>query len=264
MAASASATHSVAAAASVKRQAIRTLPCFLFLALALAAVAAPSRAAVYKVGGPAGWTTSEDVNYTAWAASKTFRVGDTIGMPMPPPSSGSLSPYFDTKKDAIFGLGCLSAAVFQYDKKLHSVVEVSMAAYRRCSLHSPLVTRSTGNDSVVLDRAGHRYFVCAVHCALGQKLHVRVLKSRRSAAARAPAPAARAPAPAAFPAPSPSPSSAAAPPKSSHRAGRSANASTGATPPASRRNAAARGATAWTVALLAMAAGAALGDLIAC
>lgn len=34
---------------------------------------------VYEVGDAAGWTTVGHVDYKAWAASKTFSAGDTIG-----------------------------------------------------------------------------------------------------------------------------------------------------------------------------------------
>ncbi|KAJ6431407.1 hypothetical protein OIU84_018815 [Salix udensis] len=35
-------------------------------------------AAVYKVGDSAGWTTSGNVDYKQWSATKTFQVGDVI------------------------------------------------------------------------------------------------------------------------------------------------------------------------------------------
>ncbi|KAF9618818.1 hypothetical protein IFM89_002686 [Coptis chinensis] len=34
---------------------------------------------VYKVGDSSGWTTTGNVDYKQWAASKTFNIGDTIG-----------------------------------------------------------------------------------------------------------------------------------------------------------------------------------------
>ncbi|KAI8004842.1 hypothetical protein LOK49_LG08G03008 [Camellia lanceoleosa] len=37
-----------------------------------------SMAAVYKVGDSAGWTIIGNIDYKAWAASKTFHVGDVI------------------------------------------------------------------------------------------------------------------------------------------------------------------------------------------
>lgn len=49
------------------------------VALLLVAGAGPAEGAVYKVGDSAGWTIMGSPNYTAWASSKTFHVGDTIG-----------------------------------------------------------------------------------------------------------------------------------------------------------------------------------------
>lgn len=39
-----------------------------------------STGAVYKVGDSAGWTTIGNVNYKQWAITKTFQVGDIIGI----------------------------------------------------------------------------------------------------------------------------------------------------------------------------------------
>lgn len=49
------------------------------LAFLLAAGVGLSEGAVYKVGDAAGWTIMGSPNYTAWALSKKFEVGDTIG-----------------------------------------------------------------------------------------------------------------------------------------------------------------------------------------
>ncbi|THU49070.1 hypothetical protein C4D60_Mb06t05690 [Musa balbisiana] len=40
-------------------------------------------AVVYKVGDEVGWTTMGSPNYTAWAISKTFHKGDTVGEFLP-------------------------------------------------------------------------------------------------------------------------------------------------------------------------------------
>lgn len=37
-----------------------------------------SKAAVYKVGDSAGWTTITNVDYKLWASTKTFHIGDTV------------------------------------------------------------------------------------------------------------------------------------------------------------------------------------------
>lgn len=40
---------------------------------------ATAAAAVYEVGDKTGWTILGNPNYTAWAASKKFHLGDTVG-----------------------------------------------------------------------------------------------------------------------------------------------------------------------------------------
>jgi hypothetical protein len=49
-------------------------------AVAVAAMCAGvAAAAVYEVGDKAGWTIMGNPNYGAWAASKKFQLGDTVG-----------------------------------------------------------------------------------------------------------------------------------------------------------------------------------------
>ena len=48
-------------------------------------------AAVYEVGDKVGWTIMGNPNYGAWAASKKFSVGDTLGTPPANPSHLSTS-----------------------------------------------------------------------------------------------------------------------------------------------------------------------------
>jgi len=70
-------------------------------------------------------------------------------------------------------------AVFTYNKQFHNVVAVSKADYKNCDASKPIVTWSTGNDSVVLKTAGHHYFLCGFpgHCAAGQKVDTRFATS---------------------------------------------------------------------------------------
>ncbi|XP_039139662.1 mavicyanin-like [Dioscorea cayenensis subsp. rotundata] len=132
---------------------------FLFLGLG------SSMGEVYKVGDSAGWTILGNVNYTAWASSKKFKVGDVL--------------------------------MFEYDSQFHNVLEVSKDDYHACNNGSPLTTYSTGNDSITIKRRGHHFFLCGFpgHCAAGQKLDVRIPKLRSSGAtASSPAAAASSPA----------------------------------------------------------------------
>ncbi|KAK9075781.1 hypothetical protein SSX86_004110 [Deinandra increscens subsp. villosa] len=106
---------------------------------------AAAASSVYTVGGSAGWTTIGNVDYKQWAATKTFKIGDTI--------------------------------VFTYNKQFHNVMQVSHAEYRSCNVSStPIATHSTGNDSIIIKTYGHHFYLCAVpgHCQSGQKLDINV------------------------------------------------------------------------------------------
>lgn len=123
--------------------------------------------AVYKVGDSAGWTTIGHVDYRAWAASKTFQVGDTI--------------------------------IFSYSPKFHNVLQVTHDAYKSCNATSPIATYTTGNDSITITSRGHHWFLCGIpgHCQAGQKVDINVRKAALPLASPAPSvsPAAPAPAP---------------------------------------------------------------------
>uniref|UniRef100_A0A0E0LMF2 Phytocyanin domain-containing protein n=1 Tax=Oryza punctata TaxID=4537 RepID=A0A0E0LMF2_ORYPU len=120
---------------------------------------AAAAVAVYEVGDKTGWTIMGNPNYTAWAASKRFHLGDTV--------------------------------VFTYNNQFHNVMAVSKADYKNCNASKPIATWSTGNDSVVLNATGHHYFLCGFpgHCGIGQKVDIRVATSGHSSAAPSMAPA---------------------------------------------------------------------------
>ncbi|CAL9086940.1 unnamed protein product [Musa acuminata var. zebrina] len=127
------------------------------VALLLVAGAGPAEGAVYKVGDSAGWTIIGSPNYTAWAASKTFHVGDTI--------------------------------VFEYNNSFHNVLEVTKAEYNACNASSPIATYATGNDSITIKTKGHHYFLCGFpgHCTIGQKVDIYIPKSSSAAPSTSPA-----------------------------------------------------------------------------
>nr|XP_009417164.1 PREDICTED: mavicyanin [Musa acuminata subsp. malaccensis] len=127
------------------------------VALLLVAGAGPAEGAVYKVGDSAGWTIMGSPNYTAWAASKTFHVGDTI--------------------------------VFEYNNSFHNVLEVTKAEYNACNASSPIATYATGNDSITIKTKGHHYFLCGFpgHCTIGQKVDIYIPKSSSAAPSTSPA-----------------------------------------------------------------------------
>uniref|UniRef100_A0A0E0GUR2 Phytocyanin domain-containing protein n=1 Tax=Oryza nivara TaxID=4536 RepID=A0A0E0GUR2_ORYNI len=129
------------------------------LAVAAAAVALavllPARGAAateHMVGDGNGWILGFD--YAAWAATKQFRVGDTL--------------------------------VFRYKGTNHTVVEVGGADFKACNKTASANEWSSGEDRVALDKEGRRWFFCGVgdHCAKNMKLKITVL------AAGAPAPGA--------------------------------------------------------------------------
>ncbi|KAJ1293089.1 hypothetical protein BS78_01G041700 [Paspalum vaginatum] len=132
----------------------------LVLTLGLA-MAATSSAVVYQVGGTSGWTILGNINYTDWTSNKNFHVGDTIE--------------------------------FKYPPGIHNVLEVKKADYDSCTNSTPIATHTSGDDKIVIKSPGHRFFICGVpgHCAAGQKVNIRVLKTTRSSEApsKAPAPA---------------------------------------------------------------------------
>ncbi|KAM0952038.1 putative Phytocyanin domain, cupredoxin [Dioscorea sansibarensis] len=131
-----------------------------YLNLVLTPGLGSSMGEVYKVGDSAGWTIIGNVNYTAWASSKKFKVGDIL--------------------------------LFEYDTQFHNVLEVSKDDYHACNNASPLATYATGNDSITIKRRGHHFYLCGFpgHCAVGQKLDVRIPKLPSSATASSPGAAA--------------------------------------------------------------------------
>ncbi|CAL9102529.1 unnamed protein product [Musa textilis] len=144
------------------------MPIFVVL-VSIVGGAGLSEAAVYSVGDAVGWTILGSPNYTAWAISKRFNTGDTVG---------------DFRHNNV--------AVFKYNKNFHNVLEVSKADYKACSAASPIAAYTSGNDSITLKRRGHHFFICGVpgHCSAGQKVDVRIAKLTASSATPSVAPAA--------------------------------------------------------------------------
>ncbi|KAJ6898833.1 mavicyanin-like [Populus alba x Populus x berolinensis] len=108
-------------------------------------------AAVYKVGGSAGWTASGNIDYKQWSATKTFQVGDVI--------------------------------LFEYNAQFHNVMRVTHAMYRACNTSAPMATYTTGNDSITIKTRRHHFFFCGVpgHCQAGQKVDINVPRSDETA-----------------------------------------------------------------------------------
>ncbi|KAI3951688.1 hypothetical protein MKW92_025207 [Papaver armeniacum] len=115
---------------------------------------------VYKVGDEAGWVANFD--YHTWSSSKTLDVGDII--------------HFD------------------YTPGDHNVIEVNHTDFRTCNQSRPVVTYSSGSDSITIKNRGHYYFICGFpdHCEGGQKVDIRVIPEPSAQPSKA-APSAPAP-----------------------------------------------------------------------
>ncbi|PHT29868.1 hypothetical protein CQW23_30539 [Capsicum baccatum] len=85
---------------------------------------------VYKVGDSAGWSSTGHFDYKSWTGSKTFRVGDSIA--------------------------------FEYKKHLDNVVRVTHKNFNACNATTTYVTFNSGNDTFVIRKPGHFYFISSV------------------------------------------------------------------------------------------------------
>ncbi|XVF21769.1 hypothetical protein REPUB_Repub12eG0118500 [Reevesia pubescens] len=106
-----------------------------------------SLGAVHKVGDSTGWTSLGNIDYTKWASTKSFHVGDSL--------------------------------FFEYNSQFHNVMKVTHTDFQSCNGTSAIASYTSGSDSVALKRPGHFYFLCGVpgHCQAGQKVDVLVTPS---------------------------------------------------------------------------------------
>ncbi|KAK7305787.1 hypothetical protein VNO77_43699 [Canavalia gladiata] len=114
----------------------------MFLVIATIFLPSIAMAKEFVVGDDHGWTTHFD--YQAWAADKTFLVGDTL--------------------------------VFKYAVGEHNVFKVNGTAFQSCTVPPASEALSTGSDSIVLATPGRKWYICGVgqHCNSGQKLVITV------------------------------------------------------------------------------------------
>ncbi|OIT20969.1 PREDICTED: uclacyanin-3-like [Nicotiana attenuata] len=120
---------------------------------AIAMVFGSAMAANHTVGGNSGW--SQGADYTTWAASETFLVGDNL--------------------------------IFSYGLS-HDVLEVTKANYDSCLTTNAISTNGGGMTVITLSSLGKRYFICGTggHCASGMKLEVNTIATASPPPAAAP------------------------------------------------------------------------------
>ncbi|XVF72405.1 hypothetical protein PTKIN_Ptkin12aG0118900 [Pterospermum kingtungense] len=150
----------------------RIMACLLVLAFF-----GVSLGAVHKVGDSTGWTSLGNIDYTKWASTNTFHVGDSL--------------------------------LFEYNKQFHNVMQVSHNDFQTCNGTSAIASYTSGSDTISLKRPGHFYFLCGVpgHCQAGQKVDVLVTPSSLGPSA-SPSPSSLANPPSEISAPGPAQSSA--------------------------------------------------------
>ncbi|KAL6974174.1 hypothetical protein U1Q18_028355 [Sarracenia purpurea var. burkii] len=126
-----------------------------------APVPASERAPVsYAVGDGLGWFVPPggELFYAAWAANKTFVLGDTL--------------------------------VFNFENGTQNVAVVTKAVYDSCDTNSTIALLTTSPATIALTTTGDHYFTStyARHCGLGQKLTVSVIGDGSSGPTASPAP----------------------------------------------------------------------------
>ncbi|MED6114011.1 hypothetical protein PIB30_076109 [Stylosanthes scabra] len=117
----------------------------LSILVVIAAIFLPSIAIAteFVVGDDQGWRPGFD--YTAWAASKVFHVGDTL--------------------------------VFKYSVGEHNVYKVDGSSFQSCTVPTNSTPMTSGDDHVLLQTEGKKWYICGVagHCSAGQRLVITVL-----------------------------------------------------------------------------------------
>ncbi|KAF7138471.1 hypothetical protein RHSIM_Rhsim07G0036900 [Rhododendron simsii] len=141
------------------------------MAMAMAAVlllfvlAAP---AVHSLQYNVTWNL--EINYTSWAAGKTFTVGDTLGKLV----------YLGTVSIIQFSMHD-HLPVFTYTTE-HAVDVVDQSEYASCNSWNALHTYIGGQTAIPLATPGPMYFLCPIegHCQAGMKLGITVAAAAAS------------------------------------------------------------------------------------
>ncbi|VFQ67411.1 unnamed protein product [Cuscuta campestris] len=149
----------------------------------------------------------------------TYNVGDNAGWTIP---SNGATTYSDWAKNLKFSVG--DVLVFKFTTGAHTVASVKTKKdYDSCTAGNPLLLESNGPATVTLNSTGEHYFICTLHCTIGQKLTVNVSSAAKGSPPSSPPKSSPAPGsnssspspPAARTTPSPSSNPASPPPPSS-------------------------------------------------
>ncbi|XP_049406942.1 mavicyanin-like [Solanum stenotomum] len=130
----------------------------MFLFLMIFVFCGVSMGEVYKVGDSTGWTHNGHIDYKSWSSNKNFHVGDSI--------------------------------VFEYKQHMDNVVRVTHKNFNTCNATTTYATFNTGNDTFVIKRPGHFYFISSFpgHCQNGQRVDIRVPRPTKSSPSPSPSP----------------------------------------------------------------------------
>ncbi|KAK4282106.1 hypothetical protein QN277_013521 [Acacia crassicarpa] len=126
----------------------------ILIVLATALFSTTSSAKEFIVGDEHGWTILFD--YQAWASGKLFHVGDKL--------------------------------IFKYRTGENNVFQVNGTDFNNCTVPAASQGLTTGNDVIVLDTPGRKWYLCGVanRCQNGQRLFIDVLPSQAQAPSLSP------------------------------------------------------------------------------
>ncbi|KAJ8526845.1 hypothetical protein K7X08_029322 [Anisodus acutangulus] len=127
---------------------------FLIALFVVVVIAGPAMATDHLVGDDQGWKL--EFNYTKWAESKKFHVGDKL--------------------------------IFKYKKDAHNVYKADKEAFQSCTPSSDVTPLTSGNDEITLTSPGKKWYICGIgkHCEKGVKLAINVLADESGSPAPSP------------------------------------------------------------------------------
>ncbi|TVU41536.1 hypothetical protein EJB05_15064, partial [Eragrostis curvula] len=179
----------------------RQVQLFATAAIVVAVACLPALAAAgaveWTVGDDGGWRPR--FNETFWSDTpiRTSESATFCVRPVLCRMHTLFMPFFSSSPFEIIHYSCVSAvdddhrSLFKYPVGQHTVVEVHSVDFRHCNLHGNRLGKWTsGNDFVLLDKLGWRWFICDVpnHCEQGMKMAINILEDARATAPTTPPP----------------------------------------------------------------------------